>query len=218
MKVRNLAVTAALATTSTCTLGATPLEGIDERPEIPRVFARYVADDKELLAFKMVPDGELGHIVALITRYPKPPAPNRGAFYEDRKGYSCDLVILHEANGEVKIEGRSRHVLDCANNRANLVATYLELNEEVQLSSNRLSFNDEYLMGGSYGVSFDRSGDEWHLAQVSSVHKAVESTPGGVAFIKRQASYPKDFSYISMDRFDKALVEDALSKNEETYR
>ena len=217
MKARSLAAATVVAAIPAHSDRATvvPFDHV-QREEL--VFSKYVGEDKALLALKTAKDEEGGTTAALITRYPKEPAPNRGTFYEDRAGYFCELVLLYDKDGDVKVTGRSRGVVDCENNQANLVADHLELNEQLELTAEKVTFEDEYLLGGSYSTSFVRSGDAWHLSLVSSSRRSSASDPDGVSFLDGIASYPKDFGYISMDSFRRSEVEDALSKNETISR
>jgi hypothetical protein len=213
MRTRTLAAAAVLAAAPVCQSAASgaQLDGLQHQYPI---FARYIDEDKALLAFKVAPDEEGGATAALILRYPKEPAPNRGTFYGDRAGYFCELVLLYARSEDVRVTGRSRAVIDCENNQANLVAAPLELNEQLELTPKKVTFEDEYFLGGAHSTSFERSGETWHLSRVSSSRKSSTADSEGVIFVDGVASYPKDFGYISMDRFHRGEVEGSLSKNE----
>jgi len=181
--------------------------------DIPASVAQLIGDDKELLAYRSYSDKLGGNTVAIVLRHPKAPAPNGGFSWRDVEGFSCELVLLREADGDVTVTGRSAAAVDCENNRVNLLAGRLELNDQLELSATTVSFTNELTPLGYYRNSFAATAEGWHLAEVTLIYTESEADADGVAVIEESASYPKDIGSIPMEEFDRKKVEDVLYRN-----
>lgn len=213
MGMEKLVALAAFASLESTLVMSGPDTSATQMVDIPTSVAELIGDDKELLAYRSASDERGGKIVAIVLRHPKAPPPNGGFSWRDVEGYSCELVLLREADSDVKVTGRSGAAVDCENNRVNLLAGRLELNDQLELSATRVSFTNENTPLGSYRNSFAASASGWHLAEATLIYTESEPDTDGVAVIEESASYPKDVGLIAMEEFDRKKVEDVLYRN-----
>jgi len=213
VKLQHLAALAAAASAGAPTAWSTSPQASAEEVSIPAAIARYVDEDKALLAYKSATDGAGGKTTAIVLRYPKSPAPDHAALPSDREGYSCELVLLHEDGHKIRVTGRSRSAVDCETNQVNLMSTHLGLNDQLELSTQKVTFRNDLTPLGSYTTSFDRCGDSWHLATATYVYTDYQDESDEVLVVKEMVSYPKDIGMISIEKFDPEKIRDVLSKN-----
>jgi hypothetical protein len=212
MKLNRLA-TAAVVTTAAIATPPVSSTSFPDGPPIPDAVMKFVGEDKALLAYKAVADGKGGRTITVVLRHPREPAPNGGAFYEDRKGYSCELLLLQEQETTVRVTGRSRNAVDCRNNQRNLRATHLQLTEHLDLSPMKVSFRNEIDPLGTYINSFEFVDGSWRLSNATYVYTDFDEGSDEVLVVKETGSYPENFGMIPIDKFDPDEIQDALSKN-----
>ncbi|HEY4294130.1 hypothetical protein [Luteibacter sp.] len=209
-QLTTVAATAILGTTSAW--GASEVTAANAEV-VPAAIAKYVDDDKALLAYKSAQNPRGGKTAAIILRHPKDPAPNRGMFYEDRVGYTCELILLREEEGKTRVTGRSQKAVDCGSNQINVSAEHLELNDQLELSPEKVAFVNEGTPLGSYATSFENTDGSWHLSRATLIYTDYDEASDENLVVNETASYPEDVGLIPMEKFDRKNVQAALSKN-----
>lgn len=192
---------------------ALPARGSTDRSLPPGPVASLIEPGKALLAYKSVPDGSGGEVVAIVLRSPGESEPEGATSWDERVSYTCELLMVNVRGATAWITGRSASVVDCDWNEFNRRAPTLGLNDGIELSPNSVTFLNENPRGGSYSYTFAFSGGVWHLESATRFYKDDDRSSHGVVIAKEEAAFPKDFGLISMERFDPDHIDRALMKN-----
>lgn len=217
MKTRYLVISAALSL-SNATAWASTDSDVPVENGVPENVVSFVGNDKALLAYKAVDVWDNVKSIALVMRLPKEPDPRLEKSADERVPYSCELIMLREEEGELRVTGRSQAAVDCEDNVINRRATSLELNDQLGLWTEKVTFMNDNIRGGSYSYSFAWSDGKWHLCGAEDFYKTFEEGVDEVLMVKETAIYPKDFGFIPMEKFTADDVRIPLSKNRSLVR
>ena len=212
MRIPHLALATAASVAATTSWAASVASTAAEST-VPERISSLIGKDMAILAYKSVSDGNAGKTTAIVVRNPAQPDPELEDRYEDRTNYVCELILFHEKSDQVKITGRSSTAVDCDWNQFNRRAEILGLNDALELSSRKVTYVNDNPWGGSNSYSFEFSDSAWRLSGATVYYKDYSDSADEVLVAKEEASYPKDFGVIPIDKFDPHDIADALHKN-----
>lgn len=129
--------------------------------------------------------------------------------------YTCDLIILRNEGGTVRVTGRSSRAIAC---RGNLLSPHVGtrvMDDSLDLQEDEVTFRNlrDTAFKGMSSYSFRCAAGAWHLSAATSAFSSY-GPRGGVTHRKQAISYPKDFGLIRMEDFDPDAIEHVMSKSE----
>lgn len=129
--------------------------------------------------------------------------------------YACDLIVLRNEGGTVRVTGRSSRAIACRGNLLSPDVGTRVLDDSLDLREDEVTFRNlgDTAFKGMSSYSFRCAGGAWHLSAATAVFSSY--VPGGGVTHKEQAiSYPKHFGLIRMEDFDPDAIEHVMSKSE----